>query len=123
MPAAKPLPEVEHFEPVKPSEETIDFVKLLSVDLSKYDDGIEARKELAGIVKLAMTTKGFFTLLNHGIIEEEITRQVVSDSCCTNTDLSFLSSSRDARAWYFLHVVPNLDHPLRYPRFTVSEYR
>ncbi|KAF2101718.1 Clavaminate synthase-like protein [Rhizodiscina lignyota] len=76
MPAAKALAEVDHFEPVKPSKEPIDFVKLRTLDFSKYNDGPEARKELASIVRDAMTTKGFFTLINHGISEEEITRQV-----------------------------------------------
>jgi isopenicillin N synthase-like dioxygenase len=70
------LPEVDHFVPVTPSKEPIDFVDLHKVDLSTYDDGLEARRALAEQVRQAMTTQGFFTLLNHGISQEEIERQV-----------------------------------------------
>lgn len=73
---AKSLPEVEHFEPVAPSKEPIDFVSLHTIDLSQYDKSVSARKELAEQVRQAMTTQGFFTLINHGISEEEISRQV-----------------------------------------------
>ena len=71
-----PLAEVDHFIPVKPSKEPIDYVRLRTVDLSKYDDGEEARKSLAEDIRVAMTTQGFFKIINHGISEEEISRQV-----------------------------------------------
>ncbi|KAH0836194.1 hypothetical protein AYO21_08604 [Fonsecaea monophora] len=73
---SKSLPEVEHFVPVQPSKLVKDFVKLRTVDLSRYDDGPDARKELAEEVRLAMTTQGFFILVNHGLNEEDISRQV-----------------------------------------------
>jgi isopenicillin N synthase-like dioxygenase len=73
---AKDLPEVEHFVPAEPSKEDIDFVKLRVLDLAKYDEGPAAKKELAEELRLAMTTQGFFTLINHGMNEEDITRQV-----------------------------------------------
>jgi hypothetical protein len=69
---SKTLPEVDHFVPVEPSKEDIDFVRLRTVDLSKYDDGQEARQLLAEEIRLAMTTQGFFKMINHGISEEEI---------------------------------------------------
>lgn len=55
------LPEVDHFVPVEPSKEPIDFVDLKVVDFSRYDDGSEARKQLAEEVRQAMITQGFFT--------------------------------------------------------------
>ena len=73
---SKTLPEADHFVPVEPSEQDIDFVRLRTIDISKYDDGAEARKLLAEEVRLAMTTQGFFKMINHGISEEEISRQV-----------------------------------------------
>lgn len=73
---SKALPEVEHFVPAQPSKLVKDFVKLRTVDLGRYDDGAEARKELAEEVRLAMTTQGFFILINHGLSEDDITRQV-----------------------------------------------
>ncbi len=66
----------EHFVPVGPSKEPIDFVKLRTVDLGRYDEGPAARAELAEEIRFAMTTQGFFTLVNHGLSEEQITRQV-----------------------------------------------
>ncbi|KAI0014955.1 hypothetical protein F4780DRAFT_766104 [Xylariomycetidae sp. FL0641] len=76
MSPARTLADVDHFEPVAPSKEPIDFAELHTIDLSQYDKGPEARRELASLVKQAMTTKGFFVVKNHGLSEEEITRQV-----------------------------------------------
>lgn len=73
---SKSPPEADHFKPVAPSKEDIDFVSLNTIDLGRYEDGEEARAELAEQVRLAMTTQGFFYLVNHGIDEEDITRQV-----------------------------------------------
>ncbi len=73
---SKTLPPVEHFEPVAPTKEPVEYVSLRTIDLARYDDGPEARAQLAEEIRLAMTTQGFFTLINHGISEEDITRQV-----------------------------------------------
>lgn len=73
---SKNLPPVDHFVPVQPSKENIPFVELRTIDLSKYDHGIEARRQLADEARLALTTQGFFTVINHGLSEEDITRQV-----------------------------------------------
>ena len=70
------LPEVDHFVPVEATKEPIDFVKLHTLDLSTFSDGPEARRVLAQQVHDAMTTQGFFILLNHGISLNEIDRQV-----------------------------------------------
>ncbi|KAI1614625.1 Clavaminate synthase-like protein [Exophiala viscosa] len=73
---SKVLPEADHFVPVQPSKEPVDFASLRTIDLSRYDDGPEARAELAEEIRLAMTTQGFFTIINHGITEKDISRQV-----------------------------------------------
>ena len=70
------IPEIDHFQPVSASQEPLDFVKLHTIDLSRYDDGKDGKKYLAEQVREAMTTQGFFTLINHGLSEDEITRQV-----------------------------------------------
>jgi non-haem dioxygenase in morphine synthesis N-terminal len=72
----KTLPEVDHFVPVEPSKEHIEFVDLKIIDLSKYDEGPETRQQLAEVIRQAMTTQGFFTIINHGISEADIERQV-----------------------------------------------
>ena len=83
---SKSTPVPEHFVPVGPTNEQIDFVKLRTIDLGRYDDGPSARAELAEEVRLAMTTQGFFTLINHGLSEEDITRQVdIGHHIITNT--------------------------------------
>lgn len=73
---AKVAPTPEPFVPVKPTAEPLDFMELRVVDLARYDDGPAARAQLAEEVRLAMTTQGFFTLINHGLGEDEIQRQV-----------------------------------------------
>lgn len=70
------LAEVDHFEPVAPSKEAIDFAPLQVVDISTYEDGPDARRVLAKQICDAMTTQGFFTLVNHSISEHDIGRQV-----------------------------------------------
>jgi isopenicillin N synthase-like dioxygenase len=74
--AVDPLPPCDKFEPVKPTKLVTDFVSLHTVDLATYDDGPEARQLLANAVHDAMTTQGFFYLVNHGLSEESISRQV-----------------------------------------------
>lgn len=70
------IPTPDHFVPAEPTKLPIDFVNLRTIDLSLYDEGLDARAQLAEELRLAMTTQGFFTLINHGISEEDITRQV-----------------------------------------------
>ncbi|KAL2837810.1 hypothetical protein BJX68DRAFT_280124 [Aspergillus pseudodeflectus] len=69
-------PEIEHFVPVAPTKEKLEYAKLVTLDLSKYDDGPEARQKLADELKFAMRTQGFFLIQNHGIDLNTINRQV-----------------------------------------------
>lgn len=73
---SKELPEVEHFVPVQPTKENLDFADLEILDFSLYDDSPSVKQELAYKVHKAMSTHGFFVIINHGISEELITRQV-----------------------------------------------
>ena len=72
----KAIPGVDHFVPVEPTKASLDFVKLQCIDLARYDKGADAKARLAEQIRYAMTTQGFFTIINHGLSEEEITRQV-----------------------------------------------
>lgn len=82
------LPEVNHFVPAPLSKEPIDFVRLRTVDLSRFDEGPEVRAELAEEIRLAMTTQGFFKIINHGLSEATITRQVdIGHTILGNTPL------------------------------------
>ncbi|KAK6429707.1 hypothetical protein LTR95_014145 [Oleoguttula sp. CCFEE 5521] len=77
---------VDHFVPVAPTKESLEYADLRTLDLSRYDDGPEARAELAEELRLDMTTQGFFILINHGLTEDEITRQVdIGHHIITNT--------------------------------------
>lgn len=73
---AKTLSEVDHFVPVEPSKEQLDFADLEILDFAKYDESVTAKMALASQVHEAMTTQGFFVIINHGISEEAITRMV-----------------------------------------------
>ncbi|KAL7893032.1 Clavaminate synthase-like protein [Trichoderma sp. SZMC 28014] len=70
------LPQCDKFEPVAPTKEVHDFVSLRAVDLATYDDGPAARQKIAQDIHEAMTTQGFFYLVNHGLSEQQISRQV-----------------------------------------------
>lgn len=72
----KDLPEVDHFVPVGPSKESLEFAELEILDFARYSDGPSARQALADQVHQAMTTQGFFVIINHGISEDTITRMV-----------------------------------------------
>ena len=73
---SKEVPQPDHFTPVGPSKEPLEFVKLKTVDLGRFDEGPEARAELAEIVRVAMVEQGFFNVINHGVAEDVIERQV-----------------------------------------------
>lgn len=84
----KTLAAVKHFIPVEPTKEALDFVKLACIDLNEYDKGPAAKAKLAEKIQDAMTTQGFFTIINHGLSEEEITRQVdIGHHVITNTSI------------------------------------
>jgi isopenicillin N synthase-like dioxygenase len=83
---SKTRPDVPHFEPVAPTKELIDFARLERVDLSEYEKGPKCKAKLAEQIRRAMTTQGFFIIVNHGINQEDITRQVdIGHHVITNT--------------------------------------
>lgn len=53
----------------------MDYVKLVNLDLSKFDDPV-GRQELADSLYEAATGYGFLTLTNHGISDEVYQRQM-----------------------------------------------
>ena len=53
----------------------MDYVKLVNLDLSKFDDPV-GRQELARELYEAATGYGFLTLTNHGISDEVYQRQM-----------------------------------------------
>ncbi|GKT56092.1 2OG-Fe(II) oxygenase superfamily protein [Colletotrichum tofieldiae] len=58
-----------------PTQEDLDYVDLVNIDLSKFDDP-EGRKQLARDLYEAATGYGFLTLTNHGISDETYERQM-----------------------------------------------
>ncbi|KIV90856.1 hypothetical protein PV10_05462 [Exophiala mesophila] len=76
MPSSITKPDIEKFVPVKPTSEQLEYAELVTLDLSTYDNGPQARKKLADELKHAMRTQGFFVVVNHGISIEQIDRQV-----------------------------------------------
>ena len=48
----------------------------MTIDISTYHDGHEAREKLASQLHDAMTNNGFFVLTGHAVSEDEIKRQV-----------------------------------------------
>lgn len=70
------LAEVDHFVPVGPTKEHLDFADLEILDFSHYNGGSKAKQALASQLHKAMSTQGFFVIVNHGISEGKITRMV-----------------------------------------------
>ncbi|KAK4688948.1 hypothetical protein P7C73_g1166, partial [Tremellales sp. Uapishka_1] len=68
--------ELLHFTPVAASKEPLQYADLSTVDMATFNDGPEAQLALAETLRSAMHNQGFFTLINYGITEEEIQRQV-----------------------------------------------
>ncbi|KAI1370865.1 hypothetical protein F4677DRAFT_450939 [Hypoxylon crocopeplum] len=63
------LPKVTKWTPPSPSRENLEYIDLLNLDLSKFDDP-ESRKELARDFYKAFTEEGFATISGHGISQE-----------------------------------------------------
>jgi len=96
---SKTLPEVDHFALVGPSKETLDFADLEILGLSRYNDGAGAKQKLADQVHKAMSTHELFLILNHGILEEEISRQVdIDHTLLTRTPAEGKNSSKSRHA-------------------------
>ncbi|OCH86737.1 Clavaminate synthase-like protein [Obba rivulosa] len=67
------LPQIPHYEPAPPTKEPLEYADLAVIDLSKATT-LEGRLELAAQLREAMTTIGFFYVINHGITAAQNTR-------------------------------------------------
>ncbi|OCH86735.1 Clavaminate synthase-like protein [Obba rivulosa] len=67
------LPQIPHYEPAPPTKEPLEYADLAVIDLSKTKTP-EGRLELAAQVREAMTTIGFFYVINHGLTSAQNTR-------------------------------------------------
>ncbi|KAH6957895.1 gibberellin 2-oxidase [Ilyonectria sp. MPI-CAGE-AT-0026] len=72
---APSLAQLPEYTPPTPTKEDLDYVDLVNLDLSKFDDPA-GRKELAKQMFEAATGYGFLTLTNHGISDETYMRQM-----------------------------------------------
>jgi len=75
MPSVKP-PQPNHFEPVKPTAEKLNYADLPTLDFAELKNGDAGKSKLAETLNKVMRTQGFFYIVNHGLSEEEVTRQV-----------------------------------------------
>ncbi|KII91589.1 hypothetical protein PLICRDRAFT_173417 [Plicaturopsis crispa FD-325 SS-3] len=67
------LPEVPQYTPAAPTQENLNYADLATIDLSKAVTP-EGRAELALQVRDAMTTQGFFYVVNHGYTQSQTDR-------------------------------------------------
>jgi len=67
--------DIPKFTPCAPTKEKLDYVDLVDIDLSKFDDPI-TRKELAKELLEGVVKHGFLTISNHGITQELYESQV-----------------------------------------------
>jgi len=73
MPIA--VPKDYQYSYIPETKEELDWADLPTVDLSKYDQGEEAKKELAHTLLEAFNVYGFFYLINFGFTDKEVSRQ------------------------------------------------
>src|SRR5579859_874295 len=64
------------FTPVALTKENLEYADLPFIDFDLLSNGEAGTAELAKTLDNAMQTQGFFYVINHGILEEEIQRQV-----------------------------------------------
>jgi isopenicillin N synthase-like dioxygenase len=69
-------PQPKTFTPVGPTKETLDYADLPFIDFALLEQGEKGKAELAKTLDNAMRTQGFFYVINHGLSEEDIQRQV-----------------------------------------------
>jgi isopenicillin N synthase-like dioxygenase len=75
MPSVKPA-QPTHFEPVKSTSEKLEYADLPTLDFAKLKTSDAGKAKLAETLNNCMRTQGFFYIVNHGLSEEEISRQV-----------------------------------------------
>ncbi|KAI0003116.1 gibberellin 2-oxidase [Xylariaceae sp. FL0662B] len=63
------------YTPEAPTKEHLDYVKLVNLDLAKFDDPV-GRQELARELYEAASGYGFLTLTNHGLSDEVYAKQM-----------------------------------------------
>src|SRR5271154_6210579 len=75
MPSVKAA-QPTHFEPVKSTSEKLEYADLPTLDFAELKTGDAGKAKLAETHNKCMRTQGFFYIVNHGLSEEEISRQV-----------------------------------------------
>jgi len=75
MPSVR-RPEPKVFTPVAPTKEDLDYADLPFIDFALLEKGEKGKAELAKTLDNVMKTQGLFYVINHGLSEEEIQRQV-----------------------------------------------
>ncbi|KAM0810378.1 putative Fe2OG dioxygenase domain-containing protein [Seiridium cardinale] len=73
--ASATLPQVPKWNAPAPTNENLDYIELMDLDLSKVDD-LNARKDLAHDFLKAFTEEGFATISGHGISKETWDQQM-----------------------------------------------
>ncbi|KZF19604.1 gibberellin 2-oxidase [Xylona heveae TC161] len=74
-PSAVAKPTIPKFIPAAPTKEKLDYVELVNLDLSKFENP-ETRKSLAKELLDGVIKHGFLTISNHGISDELCESQV-----------------------------------------------
>lgn len=87
------IPPVPHLERLPTTKENLDYADLPVIDLSKAST-VEGRMELATQVRDAMSTQGFFCVINHGLT------QSMNDRIFDVADVPFSSVSEDEKKDY-----------------------
>ncbi|ESK85342.1 Clavaminate synthase-like protein [Moniliophthora roreri MCA 2997] len=74
MPGLTTRPEIPHYVPAQPTKEPLDYADLAVIDLAKARTTPEDLQALVEDIRTAMSTQGFFYVINHGYSPSEMER-------------------------------------------------
>jgi len=87
------LSQIPHLERLPVTQENLDYANLIVIDLAEAST-LEGRMELAIKVRDAMSTQGFFCVINHGLTQTQ------NDRIFDVADVPFSSVSEDEKKDY-----------------------
>ncbi|KAF9460593.1 hypothetical protein BDZ94DRAFT_1222828 [Collybia nuda] len=91
------VPEVPHYVHPPPTKENLDFADLAVIDLEKYKTP-EGKAQLVEDVRNAMTTAGFFYVINHGFTQDQ------TDRIFDIANLPFAHVNDEDKQKYIAHI-------------------
>ncbi|CAH0051654.1 unnamed protein product [Clonostachys solani] len=69
-------PPLKRFQLSKPTKESLEWANLIELDISRFDESPQARKELASTLLESLHNTGFLFIVNHGVDETTLSYEI-----------------------------------------------